>query len=98
MNAPSANCQPTVSVVSDDFARRWPSAGHDNRVPDPDTPRSGDELVPLRRMIDDEVRLEPPRLEPLMATEEAQAAELLAALFATAARHRAGVRPQREAA
>jgi hypothetical protein len=39
----------------------------------------------LRRTIDAEITLEPPRLEPLTPTQEAQAAELLAALFAIAA-------------
>jgi hypothetical protein len=43
-------------------------------MPDPDTSRSGDELVPLhRRITEDEVRLEPPRLEPLTAAQEAEA-------------------------
>jgi hypothetical protein len=59
-------------------------------VPDPDTSRNGGELMPLRRTSDDaEVRLEPPRLEPLTAAQEAEAAELLAALLAAAARRRA---------
>jgi hypothetical protein len=59
-------------------------------VPDPDTSRSGGEFVPLRRTSDDaEVRLEPPRLEPLTAAQEAETAELLATLLATAARRRA---------
>jgi hypothetical protein len=56
-------------------------------MPDPDMSRNGGELVPLRPRIDDgDVRLEPPRLEPLTAAEEAEAAELLAALLAAAAR------------
>jgi len=67
-------------------------------VPDPDRSRRGGELVPLRRMIDDVVGLERPKLEPLTAAQEAEAVELLAALFATAARRQAGVRPQKEAA
>jgi hypothetical protein len=68
-------------------------------VPDADPSNSGGELVPLRRTIDDdELRLEPPKLEPLTAAQEAEAIELLAALFATAARRRAGVRPRKEAA
>jgi len=67
-------------------------------VPDPDLPRSGGELVLLRRMIDDEVQLEPPRLEPLTAAQEGEAVELLGALFATAARRRVGVRTHEEAA
>jgi hypothetical protein len=68
-------------------------------VLDADPSSSGGELVPLRRTIDDdELSLEPPRLEPLTATQEAEATDLLAALFATAARRRAGVRPRKEAA
>jgi hypothetical protein len=68
-------------------------------VPDPDTSRSGSELLPLRRTTDDQdVRLERPRVEPLTAAEEAEAVELLAALFATAAQRRAGTRPRQEAA
>jgi hypothetical protein len=56
-------------------------------VPDPHRPRSGGELVPLRGTIDDdEIRLEPPTLEPLTAAHEAEAAELLGALLAAAAR------------
>jgi hypothetical protein len=59
-------------------------------VPDPDLPRSGGELVPLRPTTDDrEIRLEQPRLEPLTAAQEAEAVELLAALFAGAASRRA---------
>jgi hypothetical protein len=68
-------------------------------VPDPDTSRSGGELLPLRRTIDGaEVRLEPPRLEPLTAAQEAEAGELLAAMFAAVARRRAEHHPLREAA
>jgi hypothetical protein len=68
-------------------------------VPDPVPTRSGGEVVPLRRTIeDDEVRLEPPRLEALTADQEVEAVELLAALLATAARRRVGVRPHEEAA
>jgi hypothetical protein len=67
-------------------------------VPDPDTSRSGGELLPLRRMIDDEVWLDPPRLEPLRAAQEAEAVELLAALLAGAARHRVGDGSLKEAA
>jgi hypothetical protein len=51
----------------------------------------GGKLVPLRPATErDELELEPPRLEPLTAAQEAEAVELLAALFAEAARHRAG--------
>ncbi|MGH3042211.1 MAG: hypothetical protein ACRDNG_10840 [Gaiellaceae bacterium] len=67
-------------------------------MPDPDLRRGADELVPLRRTIDDEVRLESPSLEPLTARQEAEAVELLAALLTTAARRRVGVRPHEEAA
>jgi hypothetical protein len=68
-------------------------------VPDPDTSRSGGELLPLRRTTDgQDIRLERPRLEPLTAAQEAEAVELLAALFASVARRRAGVRRQQEAA
>jgi hypothetical protein len=46
-------------------------------------------LVPLRPTTDDrEIGLEPARLEPLTAADEAEAVELLAALFAAAARRR----------
>jgi len=57
---------------------------------DPDASRRGGKVLPLRpSTIDDgEIRLGPPRLEPLTATQEAQAVELLAALFAAAARRR----------
>ena len=72
--------------------------GSDNRVPDPKASRSGGELVPLRRTIDDaELRLEPPRLEPLTAAQETEATELLAVLFAAASR-RAEESPMSEAA
>jgi hypothetical protein len=68
-------------------------------VPDPEPQNGGGEVVPLRRTIDDdEFRLEPPRLEPLTAAQEAEAVQLLAALFATAAHRQAGVRLQKEAA
>jgi len=51
----------------------------------------GGKLVPLRAATErDEIVLKPPRLEPLTAAQEAEAVELLAALFAAAARHRSG--------
>ena len=54
----------------------------------PDSRRSGN-LVPLRAATErDEIVLEPPRLESLTAAQEAEAVELLAALFAAAATHR----------
>ena len=56
-------------------------------MPEPDPPRGGRKVVPLRPTIDDgEVTLEVPRLEPLTAAQEAEAVELLAMLFAEAAR------------
>jgi hypothetical protein len=57
-------------------------------MPDPDAPRGGGMVLPLRpTTIDDgEIRLGPARLEPLTATQEAQAVELLTALFAAALR------------
>jgi hypothetical protein len=59
-------------------------------LPDSEPSRLAGELVPLRRPIDDvEVTLEAPWLEPLTSAQEAEAAELLAALFAAAARRRA---------
>jgi hypothetical protein len=68
-------------------------------VPDSNASRSGGKLVPLHGTIDDtEVRLEPPRLEPLTVAQEAEATELLAALFASAASRRAEHSPLPEAA
>jgi hypothetical protein len=68
-------------------------------VPDNDTSRGRGELVRLRGTIDDhEIMLEPPRLEPLPAAEEAEATEMLAALLVTAARRRVGVCRHEEAA
>jgi hypothetical protein len=53
--------------------------------------RRGGKLVPLRAATEDgEIVLERPRLEPLTAAQEAEAVDLLAALFAAAARHRSG--------
>ena len=68
-------------------------------MPDPDPSNSGGELVPLRRPIDDdELRLDLPRLEPLTAAQEAEATELLAALFAAVANRRSKQHPRKEAA
>jgi hypothetical protein len=55
---------------------------------DPDALRGGGKVAPLRpKTIDDgEIRLGPVRVEPLTATQEAEAVELLAALFAAALR------------
>jgi hypothetical protein len=57
-------------------------------MPDPDALHGGGEVVPLRpKTIDDgEIRLGPVRVEPLTAAQEAQAVELLTALFAAALR------------
>lgn len=67
---------------------------------DEDAPRGDPEVVPLRaRTIDDgEIRLGPVRVEPLTAPQEAQAVELLAALFAAAARRQNSARRLRRAA
>lgn len=54
----------------------------------PDSGRGG-KLVPLRVATKrGEIVLEPPRLESLTDAQETEAVELLAALFAAAARHR----------
>jgi len=55
---------------------------------DPNAPCGGGKVLPLRLMtIDDgEIRFGPARLEPLTAAQEAQAVELLTALFAAALR------------
>lgn len=69
-------------------------------MPDPNVPRRCGECVPLRRTtIDDgEIRLGPARVEPLTATQEAQAVELLTALFAAAMRrHRSSFELRRAA-
>jgi len=67
---------------------------------DEDAPRSDPEVVPLHaRTIDDgEIRLGPVRVEPLTDAQEAQAVELLAALFAAAARRKSPALKLRRAA
>ena len=57
---------------------------------DHDALRGGGKVVPLRpETIDDgEIRLGPVRVELLTAAQETQTVELLAVLFATAARRR----------
>ena len=56
----------------------------------PDSRRGG-KLVPMRAATEGgEIVLERPRLEPLTAAQEAEAIDLLAGLFAAAARHRSG--------
>jgi hypothetical protein len=65
-----------------------------------DALRSDTEVVPLRsRTIDDgEIRLGPVRVEPLTAAQEAEAVEILTALFAAALRRqRSSVRLRRAA-
>jgi len=67
---------------------------------DPDAPRGGGKVLPLRPTTIDngEIRLEPARLEPLTAAQEAQAVELLTALFAaTLRRERSSTRLRRAA-
>jgi hypothetical protein len=59
-------------------------------VPDPNGSHDIGGLLPLRPPIDDgEIRLEPPRLEQLTVAQEAEAVELLAALYAATLRRRA---------
>jgi len=68
---------------------------------DHDTQDSGGEVVLLRpKTIDDgEIRLGPARVEPLTAAQEAEAVELLTALFAAALqRQRSTTRLLRRAA
>jgi hypothetical protein len=67
---------------------------------DPDALRGGCEVVPLRpKTIDDgEIRLGPVRVEPLAAAHEAEAVELLTALFAAALRRQRSHSPLRRAA
>jgi hypothetical protein len=67
-------------------------------VPDANSSRSGDELVPLRRKIDGAITLESPRLELLTPAQEDEAAELLAAFLAAAAHRRAEEPSMSEAA
>jgi len=69
-------------------------------VPDDDALRGDTNVVPLRpRTIDDgEIRLGPVRVEPLTAAQEAHAVELLAALFAAAARRKSSSNRLRRAA
>jgi hypothetical protein len=57
-------------------------------MPDPDALSGGGKVVPLwPKTIDDgEIRLGPVRVEPLTAAQEAEAVELLTALFAAALR------------
>jgi hypothetical protein len=67
---------------------------------DHDALRSGRKVVPLRpKTIDDgEIRLGPVRVEPLAAAQEAQAVELLTALFAATLRRRRSSTSLRRAA
>ena len=67
---------------------------------DHDALHGGGEVVPLRpKTIDDgEIRLGPVRVEPLTAAQEAEAVELLTALFAAALRRRRSSTSLRRAA
>jgi hypothetical protein len=67
---------------------------------DPDALYGGGEVVPLRpKTIDDgEIRLGPVRVEPLTAAQEAEAVELLTALFAAALRRQRSSTSLRSAA
>jgi hypothetical protein len=67
---------------------------------DHDALYGGDKVVPLRpKTIDDgEIRLGPVRVEPLTATQEAEAVELLTALFAAALRRQRSSSSLRRAA
>lgn len=67
---------------------------------DHDALHSGASVVPLRpKTIDDgEIRLGPVRVEPLSAAQEAQAVELLTALFAAALRRQRSSTSLRRAA
>jgi hypothetical protein len=65
-----------------------------------DAPRGGTKVVSLRlRTIDDgEIRLGPVRVEPLTVAQEEEAVELLARLFAAAARRKGSSARLRRAA
>ena len=67
---------------------------------DHDAQHGGGKVLPLRpKTIDDgEIRLGPVRVEPLTAAQEAQAVELLTALFAAALRRQRSSTPLRRAA
>ena len=67
---------------------------------DHDALRGGGKVLPLRpRTIDDgEIRLGPVRVEPLTAVQEAEAVELLTALFAAALRRQRSSTSLRRAA
>ena len=69
-------------------------------MPDPDAQGGSGEVLPLRpTTIDDgEIRLGPARLEPLTVAQEAQAVELLTALFAAALRRQRSSTELRRAA
>jgi hypothetical protein len=72
----------------------------DKPMRDEDALRRDTKVVPLRpETIDDgEIRLGPIEAEPLTAAQEAQAVELLAALFAAAARRKSAAACLRRAA
>ena len=78
----------------------WLLAGATNLLADPDARRSGGKVLPLRpTTIDDgEIRLGPARLEPLTTAQEAEAVQLLTALFAAALRRQRSSTTLRRAA
>jgi hypothetical protein len=67
---------------------------------DTDAPSGGGNVLPLRpKTIDDgEIRLGPARVGPLTAAQEAEAVELLTALFAAALRRQRSSTSLRRAA
>jgi hypothetical protein len=69
-------------------------------MPDEDAPLGGGKVLPPSpKTIDDgEIRLGPGRVEPLTAAQEAEAVELLTALFAAALRRQRSSAPLRRAA
>jgi hypothetical protein len=77
-----------------------PLPGPEISMPDHDVPCGGGEVLPLRpSTIDDgDVRLGPARLELLTASQEAEAVELLTALFAAALRRQRSSTSLRRAA
>ena len=64
------------------------SAGASTTMDDHDAQESGGKVRPLcpKTINDGEIRLDPHRAEPLTAAQEAEAVELLTALFAAALR------------
>ena len=89
-----------IRIAGDDVDPPAPLPAHRQPMPDEDAPCGDTNVVPLHaRTVDDgEIRLGPVRVEPLTAAQEAQAVELLAALFAAAARRQDQARRRRRAA